>query len=66
MDEFSYFLESKLEGPESLTGGQTGIENSIFTIIFILIFFAVIYYLTLKKGNVRKPYWKTENYNHNS
>jgi len=48
--EFSNFIESTLEGPEFITGGKFGPENSIITILFSLILFTAVYFQTSKKG----------------
>lgn len=44
-DEFSqlYILELKLSGSDILTGGISGIENSVIAILFLLILFIVLY-----------------------
>lgn len=46
------FLQAKLEGPEIITGGAFGPENSVITLVLVLILSAVAYYLTLRRGNV--------------
>jgi len=52
IEELPRFIESRLDGPELITGGAFGPENSIITIAFVLILSCVAYYLTLKRGNV--------------
>ena len=46
---FSFVLESKLVGPMILTGGENGIENSVLSIIFVLIFFLFCAFLINKR-----------------
>ena len=46
------FLQAKLEGPEIITGGAFGPENSVITLVLVLILSAMAYYLTLRRGNV--------------
>jgi len=48
------FLQIKMNGPELITGGSFGPENSIITIGLVLILSSVFYYLTRKKGNMVK------------
>jgi membrane protease YdiL (CAAX protease family) len=52
--EFSNYIESNLVGPELITGGKFGPENSIMTILFSLIVFGVLYFQTSKKGFIIK------------
>ena len=52
--EFSNFIESDLGGPELITGGKFGPENSIITVLFSLIIFTVFYFQTSKKGLIIK------------
>jgi membrane protease YdiL (CAAX protease family) len=52
--KFSSFIESDLVGPELITGGKFGPENSIITVLFSLITFASIYHQTSKKGLIIK------------
>lgn len=52
MGEISSYVDAKLEGPELLTGGVFGPENSIITIVFVLILSGVAYLLTMKSGNL--------------
>ena len=46
---FSFVLESKLVGPMILTGGENGIENSVLSIIFVLILFLFCAFLINKR-----------------
>lgn len=51
--EMPTFLQIKLNGPEIITGGVLGPENSIITVGLVLILSGMLYYLTWKKGNFR-------------
>lgn len=53
-DELPTFLQIKLNGPELITGGTFGPENSIITVGLVLVLSGIVYYLTWKKGNVLK------------
>jgi hypothetical protein len=52
IEELPNFIESRLEGPELITGGAFGPENSIITVVLVLVLSGVFYYLTLRRGNV--------------
>ena len=52
--EFPNFIDSTLVGPELITGGKFGPENSIITILFSLILFIVLYIQTSKRGLIIK------------
>lgn len=52
--EFPNFIDSTLVGPESITGGVFGPENSIITILFSLILFIVIFFQASKRGQIIK------------
>lgn len=54
IEDLPSFIESRLEGPELITGGAFGPENSIITIVLVLMLSGVTYYLTLKRGNLVK------------
>ena len=47
-------IQSTFTGPELLTGGVFGIENSIFTSSFLLFIGIVFYYLAKKEGKMVK------------
>jgi membrane protease YdiL (CAAX protease family) len=47
-------IQSKFSGPELLTGGAVGIEDSIFTVLFLLIIGIALYYLAKKEGKFVK------------
>ncbi len=53
-DEFSslYVLKLNLEGNEILTGGLSGIENSILAVISLLISFGILYIKSLKENRL--------------
>lgn len=53
-NDFGTIIQSKFNGPELLTGGAFGIENSIFTTSFLLIIGIVLYYLAKKEGKIVK------------
>jgi uncharacterized protein len=52
MEDLPNFVQSRLEGPDLITGGAFGPENSILTIGLVLILSLVAYYLTWKRGFV--------------
>ena len=52
--EFPNFINSTLVGPELITGGKFGPENSIITILFSLILFIVVFSQTSKRGLIIK------------
>jgi uncharacterized protein len=53
-NDFGTIIQSKFTGPELLTGGEFGIENSIFTPLFLSIIGIVLYYLAKKEGKIVK------------
>ncbi len=53
-NDFGSIIQSKFTGPELLTGGAFGIENSIFTLSFLLLIGIVFYYLAKKEGKIVK------------
>lgn len=50
----SALFKSHITGPEILTGGSFGPENSIFTLALTLFVFILIYWLCSKKGKIFK------------
>lgn len=54
IEELPGFIESRLEGPELITGGAFGPENSVITVVFVLILSGMAYYLTLRRGNLKQ------------
>ncbi|MFC1785005.1 lysostaphin resistance A-like protein [Candidatus Neomarinimicrobiota bacterium] len=52
--EFPNFIDSTLVGPELITGGVFGPENSVITILFSLILFLVIFFQASKRGQIIK------------
>lgn len=56
IDDLPGFIQARLQGPELITGGAFGPENSILTIGLVLALSILAYYRTLKRGNiVRRP-----------
>lgn len=53
-NDLGSIIQSKFTGPELLTGGAFGIENSIFTASFLLFIGLAFYYLTQKEGKIVK------------
>jgi membrane protease YdiL (CAAX protease family) len=60
IDEFSRysFFQSRLQGPDLLTGGPFGPENSIITIILTLIIFGAFYFVAWKNDRLIAPFWR--------
>jgi membrane protease YdiL (CAAX protease family) len=54
LDDMGSIIQSKFTGPELLTGGTFGIENSIFTASFLLFIGIALYYLAKKEGKIVK------------
>jgi uncharacterized protein len=53
-NDFGSIIQSKFTGPELLTGGAFGIENSIITLSFLLFIGITLYYLAKKEGKIVK------------
>jgi len=62
MDEFLPYalFQSELQGPELLTGGAFGPENSIITIALTLLLVVALYFGLSKKGYVIESFWRKE------
>lgn len=54
LNDMGSIIQSKFTGPELLTGGAFGIENSIFTLSFLLFIGIALYYLAKKEGKIVK------------
>jgi len=54
LNDMGSIIQSKFNGPELLTGGAVGIENSIFTASFLLFIGITLYYLAKKEGKIVK------------
>ncbi len=50
VEDMGVIIESKFIGPEIFTGGNVGIEESIFTMIFLLVIGATFFYFAKKGG----------------
>jgi len=54
LDDMGSIIQSKWSGPEWLTGGAVGIEDSIFTTVFLLTIGIILYVLAKKEGKIIK------------
>ncbi len=54
LDSMGSIIQSTFNGPELFTGGDVGIENSIFTVSFLLLIGITLYYLAKKEGKIIK------------
>lgn len=54
VDDLPTFLEIELQGPETLTGGAFGPENSILTIGLVFALAGLTYYAAWKRGHLIK------------
>ena len=58
LNNMGSIIQSKFNGPEMFTGGAVGVENSIFTVTFLLLIGMILYHLAKKEGKIikRKSY----------
>lgn len=54
LNDMGSIVQSKFKGPDLLTGGIFGIENSIITLSFLLIIGIALYYLAKKEDKIIK------------
>jgi uncharacterized protein len=54
LNDMGSIIQSKFNGPELLTGGAVGIEDSIFTASFLLLIGITLYYLAKREGKIVK------------
>lgn len=54
LNDMGSIIQSKFNGPELLTGGVFGIENSMITQFFLLFIGIVLYFLAKKEGKIVK------------
>ncbi|MDO9257243.1 MAG: CPBP family intramembrane metalloprotease [Bacteroidales bacterium] len=54
------FINSKIDGPELITGGAFGPENSLQSVILGLIIGIMFLWMANKKNKLVKPYWKQQ------
>jgi membrane protease YdiL (CAAX protease family) len=54
VNDFGSIIQSKFNGPELLTGGAVGIEDSIFTESFLLLIGIILYHRAKREGKIVK------------
>lgn len=54
LNDMGSIIQSRFNGPELLTGGAVGIEDSIITLSFLLFIGLALYYLAKKEGKIIK------------
>lgn len=54
LNDMGSIIQSKFSGPELLTGGAVGVEDSIFTTAFLLLIGIILYYLAKREGKIVK------------
>ncbi len=54
LNDMGSIIQSEFNGPELLTGGAVGIEDSIITLSFLLFIGIAFYYLAKKEGKIVK------------
>lgn len=54
LNNMGHVIQSKFNGPELLTGGEVGIEDSIFTVTLLLLIGTVFYYRAKREGKIIK------------
>ena len=54
VDDMGTIIQSKVSGPEIVTGGKVGIEGSIFTLLFLIAIGLTAFYFARKEGKIIK------------
>jgi len=54
LDDMGSIIQSKWNGPEIFTGGAVGVEDSVFTAVFLLLIGIILYFLARKEGKIIK------------
>ena len=54
LNDMGSIIQSKFNGPKLFSGGDVGIEGSIFTVTFLLLTGIILYYLAKKEGKILK------------
>lgn len=54
LNDMGSIIQSTFNGPQLLTGGAVGIEDSIFTASFLLLIGIILYYLAKREGKIVK------------
>ena len=54
LNNMGSIIQAKFNGPELFTGGAVGVENSIFTVTFLLLIGIILYHLAKKEGKIVK------------
>lgn len=54
LNDMGSIIQSTFNGPELLTGGAVGIEDSIFTATFLLLIGIILYYRAKREGKIVK------------
>lgn len=54
LNNMGSIIQSKINGPKLLTGGAVGIEDSIFTVTFLLLIGIIFYYRAKREGKIVK------------
>jgi CAAX protease family protein len=52
-------LTSKIAGNPLLTGGPTGPQNSLSSLVVCLVLGLILLFLAKRKNNLKSPYWRT-------
>ena len=52
LNDMGKIIHSKFEWPVLFTGGGIGIEDSIFTVTFLLLIGIILYYLAKREGKI--------------
>jgi hypothetical protein len=51
-------LQATIEGPELLTGGSFGMEESIFALLYCTAAGIVLLIIAIRRGHLLPPMWK--------
>jgi membrane protease YdiL (CAAX protease family) len=54
LNKMGSIIQAKFNGPDFFTGGEVGVENSIFTVSFLALIGMVLYHFAKKEGKIVK------------